>query len=144
MSCDIWSHTQILNFIYLFNSTCSNKSRWIQYAHNKGVLGEGFLGVRVLELHLKCRVNAPWPWVFTIHLKSKGPLWFSFPVIPSGYPLGMMENLEILGVFQRMECHYVFFDPPISEGENLLANMASNYTKNIGEQHIGFSVLFFF
>jgi hypothetical protein len=34
-------------------------------------------------------------------------------------------------------------DLPISGGENLVANMASNYTKIIGEQHIGFSVLFF-
>jgi hypothetical protein len=55
-----------------------------------------------------------------------------------------MENLRIFRVFQRTECHYVFFfDPPIGGGENLLANMASNYTKIIGEQHIGFSVLFF-
>jgi hypothetical protein len=34
------------------------------------LLGEGFLGVRVLELHLKCRVNGPMAMGFQYPFKE--------------------------------------------------------------------------
>jgi hypothetical protein len=64
-------------------------------------------------------------------------------VVPFGYD-GKFENIGGISKNGMPLLCFFFLDLPISGGENLVANMASNYTKIIGEQHIGFSVLFFF